>query len=139
MIRTDYNPWTDVAERYPAVHVARINMYPYRAAWVQPEGVVFLDENLSETEERSALTHEIAHMDLAHKAGQCREKIEAEADALAARRLIATADLAVGTYRLACELGVTVDVLLARVRAMTPDEFRCVWGRPALEKRQGAA
>ena len=126
-----YCPWSDIGRRYPNVHVGVHDIAPARAAWVDDAQVVFIDRRLSRVEGRSALAHEIAHIDLGHEPRGMAwfdTRQEREATALAARRLISV-DRFVEAFlwcrddrELAAELQVDVPTLRARREAFTATE-----------------
>lgn len=141
-----YDPWADASRRYPATHIETDHPLPpfVSTAWVRDDDVVFLSPALDGPAARCGLARQIAHMDLRHTAPGtvCTERVEREAVELAARRLVDVDDLAVGVTALADAVGVTVEVLLARVRMLTPDECERVFpGSDVAERRRrdGAA
>jgi hypothetical protein len=126
-----YCPWTDLGDRYPGVHVAAHSIAPARAAWLPEERVILLDRELSITEGRCTLAHEIAHMDLGHYptgVGHFDRRQERDADGLAARRLLALFALVEAVRggwdlpAVADQLRVTQDVLQVRLDRLHPSE-----------------
>lgn len=126
-----YNPWDDLAKRYPGIHVEWTPLAPSRAAWVPQERMILIDASLSKAERRCALAHELAHIDAKDSAtGLCwfAGRQETFADKLAARRLIDIDDLAQVarwtsvTSEAAEALDVTLDVLVLRCRTLWPAE-----------------
>lgn len=133
---TDYDPWRDAAERYPAVHIEWHPIAPAHAAWVSDEGVILVDDSIDDVERRFALAHEIAHIDVGdHATGLCwfRNRQESAADRVAARRLIdayALAEVMTWTSDLriaAVELAVPTRVLRVRLDWLSPPERGVLW------------
>lgn len=131
-----YSPWEDLAARQHLTYV-RCRL-PIADAWYLPDvpGIA-IDDRLTRTERRCALAHELAHIDLEHHHqaagnGQGTSRIarrnEAEADQLAARRLITLEDLvehvpgASCRWELAERLDVTEHVLAVRHEHLHPSE-----------------
>lgn len=136
----NYCPWTDVGDRYPDVHVAFRPIWPVKAAWVAGPRVILVDSELTRRERRSALSHEIAHVDLDHhRTGSLwfDARQEREADMLAARRLIAVEDLAEAyacthdDAELAEILNVDVHTLRVRCEHLHPSERHFIAARVA--------
>ena len=130
-----YSPWTDAGERHPDIDIRRTRCRPLRGAWVPEERMVIIDESLLRADRNSTLAHEIAHIDLGHRPSGIPwldRRQENDADALAARRLIAIEDLAgmlcwaLGPDELADELGVTQRMVLVRVKGLTPEERQII-------------
>lgn len=128
-----YDPWRDAASRHGDVIIRRTSCLPARGAWIEGARVILLERSLRRPERNAVLAHEIAHIDLEHRmTGRLwfDRRQERDADRLAAARLITVEDLAEalrsvdggGPAEVAHELGVPVDVLMRRVRALTDDE-----------------
>lgn len=137
-----YSPWSDVAARHPHVQVERCDIAPVRGAWVAEVAVILLDRALGRVERAATLAHEIAHIDLRHHEHTPPHqwfavRLEAEADRLAARRLLDDVDevaeaMALHPHDLAAaadDLDVTVDVLLRRLGLLTRAEQAIVVDR----------
>jgi hypothetical protein len=129
-----YDPDSDLATRYPDWLVGTADL-----GGVIPEvlstgrRIILLDERLARSARRSSLAHAIAHLDLGHGQtlpGWFENREEAEADALAARRLIPVEDLARALAwsrdrdDVAAELDVDRGMLAARERSMVRAERR---------------
>lgn len=94
--------------------------------------VILLDVDLDRAERRSTLAHELAHIDLGHRVagGWFGRRLEAEADRLAAQRLLESVDqladaLATHAGHLAGaaeHLDVPLRVLERRLARLTDDE-----------------
>lgn len=135
-----YSPWDDIRARHPGIHVERHGLRPARAAWIPECAVILLDHGLTVAQRRSALAHEIAHIDLRHapeRAGWFGMRQEREANELAARRLIsveAFADAYAYSHddaQLAEMLNVDVGVIHVRVRHLHPSERHHIQQRMA--------
>ena len=111
-----YNPWTDLEQRHPTVHVEPARLGPVAGAWIPRQGVILINHTLDVIEARCALAHEIAHIDLGHSPrapGWFGRRQERDADHLAAQRLIADdglADLAAEQAVVVCEVAERFDV-----------------------------
>jgi Zn-dependent peptidase ImmA (M78 family) len=129
-----YDPGADLALRYPDWLVADGDL-----GGVVPEvlclvrRVILIEQDQHAAAKRSSLAHAIAHLDLGHRrvlAGFFENREEAEADQLAARRLIPLASLAhVLTWtrspgEVAAELDVDAQTLRVREHALTRAERR---------------
>ena len=124
-----YSPWADAAERHPDIDIERCDIAPARGAWVPAEKVILLDSGLDVAGRRSALAHELAHIDLGHCAstGWFGQRMERDADHLASERLLPDVDRlaeALATHPLDPEavaesLTVSVVVLRRRLRELT--------------------
>jgi len=91
-----YEPLDDLAQRYPHVTVAIAALGPAHAALVG-RSLLLVDPPLTESQRRSSIAHEIAHLDLGHTADvnpALARRQELEADHLAAQRLISLSQLA---------------------------------------------
>lgn len=126
-----YNPWLDVHQRYPHVHIEWHRIAPARAFWSRDHDVIIVDETISRAERRAALAHEIAHMDTGdHVTDMCffSKRQETAADRLAARRLIDVRELAsvlrwcTDPREVAAELEVPLSVLVLRGAMLHPAE-----------------
>lgn len=126
-----YCPWADLGERHPNVHVDRHDIHPARAAWVSEESVIIIDRRLLADERRVVLAHEIAHIDLGHRDSGIPwfdDRLEREANLLAARRLIDVDELAAALVycrddrELAAELRVDIATVLTRRAALSQTE-----------------
>jgi Zn-dependent peptidase ImmA (M78 family) len=142
----EYDPWWDAAERYPAVHIEWHRIAPAHAVWVPSEGVILVDESISQAERRCALAHELAHLDVDDVATElCWFSVrqETNADRLAARRLVDIHRLADvmrfcdDPREVAAELDVTLNVLAIRTSKMHPAERGVLWR--ALSTREAVA
>lgn len=141
MTHVTHCPWSDIGRRHPHVHVGIHDISPARAAWVRDAQVVFIDRQLTRAEGRSALAHEIAHIDLAHEPRGLAwfdTRQEREADQLAARRLIpieALADIFTWTRddeAAAESLAVDVHTVRVRLAHLHPSERHHIEARIAL-------
>lgn len=130
-----YNPWRDLRDRYPHIHVELHPIAPANAFWAIDLDIVIVNSALSRAERRFALAHEIAHMDVGDRAVDLcwfSTRQETAADRLAARRLVRVCDLADavrwchGPAEVAAELEVPHDVLALRWRWMHPSERSAV-------------
>lgn len=86
-----YCPQRDLDARLPNIAVTAASLAPARAAYVVEHEVIVLDKALEPAVRRSALAHEIAHLDLKHRPTGIPHfdaRQERAADRLAARRLI---------------------------------------------------
>lgn len=141
---TRYEPADDLARRHPDVRVAAAALAPVRGAWIPSERVVLIDETLEPGERRCVLAHEVAHIDLGHRPsrlGWFQRRHESDADDLAARRLVSTAELGEALRWCLCDeeladhLDVTLDVVRLRL-AMLDDNEKAfidtlIWGKTA--------
>lgn len=90
-----YSPWRQL-RGLPDVIVGYLDDLPSGRSWWSPaHQVILIAKGLTQRSRRCALAHELAHMDLAHSgvedypdADRQDSRIHAEADQLAARRLI---------------------------------------------------
>lgn len=130
-MRTSYNPWRDLRDRYPDVHVELHAIAPAHAFWATGLGVILVDRDIDVAERRCALAHEIAHMDIGDRPTEdcwVSGRQETAADKLAARRLIEAHELAavlnwcIDAREIADELDVTVEVLRLRYRWLHASE-----------------
>lgn len=135
-----YSPWEDAAQRYPHIHIGRVDLRPARGAWIAAERVILLERTLGRAERNTVLAHEIAHVDLDHaKTGRkwFDRRMERDADDLAARRLVDLERLAdvlrwaLCPEEVAHELDVTVDVVRRRIRSLTVQEKDAIAARLA--------
>lgn len=86
-----YDPVVDLQLRHAHIHLAVADIGPAHGALFPEHAVIILGEDLTPAERRTALAHEIAHLDLKHAPSGLSWfdlRQEAEADKLAARRLI---------------------------------------------------
>lgn len=128
-----YNPWRDLADRYPRFHVEVTPIAPALAALIRRERMILIHSGLTRAERRCALAHEIAHLDAGDRwtrACWFDRRQENRADILAARRLIDLEDLVdvvrwtSATVEMAEQLEVTVDVLVLRGQTLrAPEKF----------------
>lgn len=128
------NPWA-VLPPHITVHHTPLDRL---SAVTDGSATIWLDDRLTETEQRCALTHELVHVDFGH-VGHQPESIERKVRERTARLLIPFERL----YRvrhwqgrpdtLAEDLEVTPDVLRDRLRWLTEDEERRVRGMYWLE------
>lgn len=129
-----YDPVTDAAARYPDWVIRNADL-----GGVIPEvmsrsrRVILLEQTHGRAARRSSLAHALAHLDLGHHdtlAGWFENREEAEADDLAARRLIRLEDLARALAwtplraEVAAELDVDLEMLAARERGLVGAERR---------------
>lgn len=138
-----YSPWADAAERYPDVHIERCDIAPARGVLVRSERVIMLDVRLDQAGRRAALAHELSHLDLQHQPTRHAwfgRRMEAEADRLAAGRLLADVEELADALAehpddlsgAAASLEVPVRVLRTRLAELTDAE------RLAIEARLSA-
>lgn len=129
-----YSPWGDLASR-PDVRLERRNLGG-ALGWSEP-GLIVVGDQQRRAQLRCTLAHELAHLDLGHHHVDCdatpdgdriARRHEAEADQLAARRLIATEDLgdalqwAIDHAQLADELNVDEATVRCRLEHLHPAE-----------------
>jgi hypothetical protein len=129
-----YDPAADAAERYPdwVVAVADLGgLVPEVLCWVRQ--VILLDIAERPEVQRSSLAHAVAHLDLGHAQtlpGFFENREEAQADSLAARRLISIEAFAEAVLwaqdrpSIAAALGVYLEMLEARERDLSRAERR---------------
>lgn len=89
---TPYDPFGDLAARHPGWSLRRGDLGPIDELLSWARRVIVLHEALQPSQERSALAHAIAHLDLRHQAtlpGWFEQREERAADRLAATRLVA--------------------------------------------------
>ncbi len=130
-----HDPVADLAERYPdyILHVA--DLYPAHATVIPQHRVILLDFRLTMSEQRCALAHEIAHIDLDHRRQSNRwfgQRQEREADRMAARRLISPTALlsalalSADDLIIADSLAVDLPTLLVRMSCLHPAERHAI-------------
>lgn len=140
-----YSPWADAARRHPDVHIERWDTAPVNGVWVKSEKVILLNRELDWIGRRCTLAHELAHIDLNHEELDDQwfsRRQEREAAHLAAVRLLADVEeiaAAMCAFPLdpplvAEQLGVTVEVLTARLRTLTDSERRYIEHRVAAQE-----
>jgi Zn-dependent peptidase ImmA (M78 family) len=133
-----YHPYRELAAR---PHLT-LGLCPLPAGqdarWYPASQTILLGTHLGQSSRRSALAHELAHVDLGHcglDGSQDAAKQEREADDLAARRLIGLDDLVEALlwsqdeHELAEWLWVDVDIIRARLTSLSDQE------RNEIEKR----
>lgn len=84
------NPWADAAQREVVIHHIWLPDH-IDALWVPDVNTILLNDRLNQAERRSALAHELAHIDLEHDPAAAAETAwaqEVAADHVAARALI---------------------------------------------------
>lgn len=129
-MRSSYDPWADLGQRYPHLHVERCDVSPLNGALVLDHRVVLLDWRLMKAQARSTLSHEIAHLDNGDIdcTGILGDRAETEADHVAAQRLISACQIAevLRWTRSRAEgaelLEVTPHLLAVRLERLTDDE-----------------
>jgi len=95
-------------------------------------GTIFIDPQLTASETKCALMHELIHLELGH--GGCQPaSVEREVQLMAARRLVTFEDLqrVAGWSRnpseMAEELGVTEQVVMDRIATLDGDQIQALW------------
>ena len=142
-----YDPDADAAQRYPDWVIRTADL-----GGIIPEvlstarRVILIEERQSPAVRRSSLAHAIAHLDLGHHrtlAGWFENREEADADELAARRLIPLESLAHTLawsrerFEVAAELDVDLIMLEVRENTLTRAERRRL--RELLRRSQAVA
>lgn len=126
-----YDPGRDLAARYPGWVWRRRDLMGVPEVLCHRRQVVLTDRKSSRTATRCDLAHALAHLDLGHDSildGVHEAREEAEADQLAARRLIDIDDLADALLEgrpdedTAAALGVTTEFLQVRRDHLHPSE-----------------
>jgi hypothetical protein len=123
-----WNPWRWVGEHYPHIVVSCEHRLPKRVAGIWRDNTIWLCSTLNQAERRSVLTHELQHLQRGLPSPQYRDREERIVDELAARRLIAIADLARALRStrdpdaLAEELWVDRHTVEVRLSNLNPDE-----------------
>lgn len=123
-----YDPGADVLARYPDVVVRWRHLGGVPAAVCRRRRVILIEHDMPAAERRCALAHEIAHLDLDHRAPIHEGNEERLADELSAARLLPTDRLAqvlrwaLSPEEVADELGVTTHLVRVRLRALTACE-----------------
>lgn len=121
-----FDPWTVVA-RHEGLRVIAARLPDGLAGATDGTGRIWLDDRLTETEQRCVLTHELVHVEAGHH-GHQTPAVEQWVREQTARRLISLEDFLPwrawqGTlWQLADELGVTHDVLTDRLRTASAGE-----------------
>ena len=95
-----YDPWIDLDSR-PEISLGTLKLKHGNGIWYADLGVIVLREGMTPAEQRCVLAHELAHIDNAHirpdsdhgLGAHIIDRQEAEADRLAAFRLIWLEDL----------------------------------------------
>lgn len=123
-----YDPGADALARYPEFTVRHRELGGIPAATSRRQHVILIDKEMLRRDQRCALAHELAHLDLAHSSPICEGKEERHADELAAARMIPLSRLAdaltwaLSFDEVADELGVTTTLARRRILALTGDE-----------------
>jgi len=117
----NYEPERDLEMRFPHVQVELADLSPALAAVIPGESLILFSRELTPTQRRTSLAHEIAHLDLHHSPTPLQwfsRRQEAEADTLAVRRLITVAALAdlVGWCATDAELAQQLQVSIHAIR-----------------------
>ncbi|MDI1289366.1 MAG: ImmA/IrrE family metallo-endopeptidase [bacterium] len=135
-----YCPWADLGQRFPDLHAEVSDIWPARAGVDLDAGIILIDKRLNRAQGRSALAHEIAHLDLRHQKWHVPRvdlRQERDADALAARRLVdvrSLADAYIWTNddaSIAEILNVDISTLHARFAILHPSEEALIEARMA--------
>lgn len=129
-----YDPAADAAVRYPEWIIRTTDLGGVIPEVMSPaRKVILLEQTQSPAARRSSLAHAVAHLDLGHGetlAGWFENREEADADALAARRLIPLPALARALAwsrdraQVAAELEVDLEMLAVRERGLVGPERR---------------
>ncbi|MET3962440.1 hypothetical protein ABIE44_002374 [Marmoricola sp. OAE513] len=127
-----YDPAADVAERYPGWVVATVDLgglVPEVLCWTRR--IILIEREQSAHARRSSLAHAVAHLDLGHARtlnGHFERREEAQADRLAADRLIPLEDFAAALAWsqnrrvVADQLGVDLEMLAVREDGLSRSE-----------------
>lgn len=135
-----YEPERDLETRYPHIRVELADLSPALAAVIPDESLILFSHELTSTERRTSLAHEIAHLDLHHSSTPLHwfnRRQESEADALAAIRLISLAALAdlivwcTTDAELAQQLDVSIHTVRLRAFTLSQAESTIVEARLA--------
>lgn len=144
-----YSPWETLRD-LPHLTLAIVRLPAGRAWWLPDVEGIALDDRLNQAQRRSALEHELQHVEagdtccqIGPDGGRQSRRQERRADDRAARRLIdldALADAlawALDPAEVAAELHVDASTVRARVRNLTAVEKDYIEGRIA--SNEGAA
>lgn len=144
-----YNPWQTLAGQ-PHIELLVTRLPAGRAWWLPDVQGIVLDDRLGQAERRSALAHELAHVeagdtccDVGPDGPRLARRQERRTDDRAARRLITLDELAdalvwcLGPDELAEHLHVDERTVRARIRSLTDDEKGSIERR--LAAREGTA
>ena len=128
-----YDPAVDLAARYPDWQIRYAALgWGIQEAMSRGSKVILLEARDTPAEQRCSLAHAVAHLDLGHRAvspGFFDLRQEAEANDLAARRLIPLEDLASALSwtrsqaEVAAELAVDRPTLTVRCGRLAPHEL----------------
>lgn len=124
----DHDPGADAAERHPSIVIRHRSLGGVPAVVSLSRGVILIERDMPKAERRCSLAHEIAHLDLDHRAPVCEGREERKADELAAVRLLPLDRLAdvlrwaLSPEEVAAELEVTTHIVRVRIKALTDDE-----------------
>ena len=95
MTEATYSPWRQLRGMPDVILGFRDDLLSGRAWWSPAHQVILMAKGLTQRARRTALAHELAHIDLGHAgchdypdADRQDQRIHSEADQLAARRLI---------------------------------------------------
>jgi hypothetical protein len=127
------NPWQRLREDWPDVRIERTDL-GHRwelTRWERPVPVIYLHQNLTQVQERAALTHACEHLDRGAPCESLRASIEQRVVDATARWLLPDAEVlaaAIAAYdsdlhRVAHELWVPFHVLIDRIHTLTEDEW----------------
>lgn len=138
-----WNPWRHLRDLLPHVTVHTHQRLPAGTLGIQQGDIVWLDRDLTQTERRCTLAHEIVHYERGPAPVEVwwREREERAVDQAAARRLVALEQLVDALLwtrqrdELAAELWVDDHTLAALARSLTPAER--TWVDSELTRRQG--
>ncbi|MGY5764939.1 ImmA/IrrE family metallo-endopeptidase [Brachybacterium sp. DNPG3] len=124
-----YEPWRHLAGRWPHVQVDDVDDLPAgRLAETNGVDRIRIRRRLLQAERRSALAHELVHLEEGHTT-RCSPAVEHAVDVEAARRLIPWDRLldavswSLSVEEIALELTVTPRMLRARISALRADEL----------------
>jgi Zn-dependent peptidase ImmA (M78 family) len=127
-----WSPWRHLRENHPDVVVYEHEMPDGYLGCIDAENrIIWLDSRLTQAERRSALAHELGHLERGPApAGEHADPVEERAvNVWAARKLIAIPDLAAALgwsshlSEIAEELWVSVHMLTVRLETMTQAEL----------------
>lgn len=125
-----WHPWRAL-RRLVNVDLILTRRLPIGVRGVTDGQRIWLDDQQLQSERRSTLAHELAHIELGHT-GECTPVEEAQARALAARWLIRMELLldalawTENLEELADELWVDLDTLMARLDGLTVEERQMI-------------
>ncbi|WP_255183241.1 MULTISPECIES: hypothetical protein [unclassified Rhodococcus (in: high G+C Gram-positive bacteria)] len=141
-----YHPWRRARDDYPEWEIDYTKTLPDGVAAKIVDGVIFICASLTQAARRSALGHELEHIDRGSEHdipdSWFRRKEEQAVDIIAARKLIELDDLVealtwtrgLPDRECAWELWTDVHTLTVRIAHLTPDERRYLSNE--LERRQ---